>query len=170
MKVASGYLITPSGILKESTTEDDIFTLDIHGNVLESPTSRLRQNLKFSSCFPNFQHIYRLRPDTEAIYHTHSPLAVVASLLASDKNQFSCSNLQMVKAMRGHKWTDTINIPIIGNKDTEDAIAVDLEKAVRDNPNVDAVLIRGHGLYVWAPSWEAAKVTISKPKRNSQDS
>ena len=78
--------------------------------------------------------------------------------MASDRGHFSCSNLQMVKAMRGHKWTDTVNIPIIGNKDTEDAIAVDLEKAVKDNPDVDAVLIRGHGLYVWGPSWEAAKV------------
>lgn len=62
--------------------------------------------------------------------------------------------------MRGHKWSDTLKIPIIENKDTEDAIAVDLERAVRDNPGVDAVLIRGHGLYVWAPTWQAAKVRV----------
>ena len=54
----SGILVTPSGVLKESVKEEDIFTLDEAGQVLESPDS---PQLKFSSCFPNFQHIYRLR-------------------------------------------------------------------------------------------------------------
>ena len=72
--------------------------------------------------------------------------------------EFSASHLQMVKAMPGHKWSDTLRLPVINNQDTEDGIAVELEAAVRDNPGVDALLIRGHGLYVWASSWRAAKV------------
>ena len=59
------------------------------------------------------------------------------------------------------RWSDELRLPIINNQDTEDAIAVELEAAVRDWPGVDAVLIRGHGLYVWASSWQAAKVEIS---------
>ena len=51
--------------------------------------------------------------------------------------------------MRGHLWEDTLNIPIIENKATEDDIADVIEQAVRDNLRVDAVLIRRHGLYVW---------------------
>ena len=54
----SGILVTPSGVLKESVREEDIFTLDDAGQVLEIPDN---SQLKFSSCFPNFQHIYRLR-------------------------------------------------------------------------------------------------------------
>ena len=54
----SGILVTPSGVLKESVREEDIFTLDAEGQVLERPAN---SQLKFSSCFPNFQHIYRLR-------------------------------------------------------------------------------------------------------------
>ena len=100
-----------------------------------------------------------VRGDAVAVYHTHSPLAVLASLMTGPGDKFTASGLQMVKAMRGLKWSDTLELPIIGNKDTEDAIAEDLEIAVRDNPGVDAVLIRGHGLYVWGPSWQAAKVT-----------
>ena len=80
--------------------------------------------------------------------------------MAGAEDRFTASRLQMVKAMRGHKWSDTLELPIIGNRDTEDAIAGDLELAVRDNPGVDAVLIRGHGLYVWGPSWQAAKVMM----------
>ena len=60
------------------------------------------------------------------------------------------------------RWTvDTVTESNINNQDTEDAIAVELEAAVRNWPGVDAVLIRGHGLYVWASSWQAAKVEIS---------
>ena len=54
----SGILITPSGVLKESVKEEDLFTLDDAGQVLVGPEN---SQLKFSSCFPNFQHIYRLR-------------------------------------------------------------------------------------------------------------
>ena len=45
-----------------------------------------------------------------AIYHTHSPLAVLASLGAGQS--FSASHLQMVKAMRGHTWSDTLQVNI----------------------------------------------------------
>ena len=100
-----------------------------------------------------------VRPTTHTIFHSHSVLAVLASLLEADTvGEFSASHLQMVKAMPGHKWSDTLRLPIIKNQDTEDGIAVELEVAVRDNPGVDALLIRGHGLYVWASSWRAAKV------------
>ena len=66
----------------------------------------------------------------------------------------------MVKGMRGHGWDDTLTIPIIENKATEASIADGIEEAVKDNPGVDAVLIRRHGLYVWGTSWEIAKVQV----------
>ena len=98
-----------------------------------------------------FHHVFTLtysRPSTTAIFHTHSTMALLASLLVSD-NQLHIKHLQMVKGMRGHGWDDTLTIPIIENKATEAAIADGIEKAVRDNPGVDAVLIRRQGFYVW---------------------
>ena len=50
------------------------------------------------------------REDAVAIYHTHSPLAVLASLGAGQS--FSASHLQMVKAMRGPTWSDTLQVNI----------------------------------------------------------
>ena len=58
IKTEAGILVTPSGILKESVTADDVFTLDMEGAILQPPG---RHSLKFSSCFPNFRHIYSLR-------------------------------------------------------------------------------------------------------------
>ena len=57
LKTDAGILVTPSGILKESVVKDDIFTLDIDGAILGRPSST---TLKYSSCFPNFQHIYKV--------------------------------------------------------------------------------------------------------------
>merc|ERR1719369_1010914 len=154
MREGEEIFITPSGVLKENVKEDDIFKLNTAGQVVKWPESK---NLKFSSCLPNFQHIYRLRPSTTAIYHTHSTKAVLVSLLYTEK-YFQCRHLQMVKGMRGLGWEDTLCVPIIENKATEDAIADVIEQAVKDNPGVDAVLIRGHGVYVWGDTWEKAKV------------
>ena len=44
-----------------------------------------------------------MRPDTDTILHTHSVLAVLASLM--DPQEFSASHLQMVKAMPGHRYS-----------------------------------------------------------------
>ena len=57
IKTEEGVLITPSGVLKESVTPEDIFTLDDDGEIIKSPI----RGLKYSSCFPNFRHIYNLR-------------------------------------------------------------------------------------------------------------
>ena len=154
MRQGEDILITPSGVLKEKVKEDDIFKVNTDGDILKHPDN---SSLKYSSCFPNFQHIYSLRPNTTAIYHTHSPMAVLASLTVTG-SKLDIKHLHMVKGMRGHGWEDTLSIPIIENKATEDAIADVIEHAVRDNPQVDAVLIRRHGLYVWGETWEMAKV------------
>ena len=58
MKHGEDIFITPSGVLKENVKEDDIFILSANGQVTKQPDNH---SLKFSSCFPNFQHIYRLR-------------------------------------------------------------------------------------------------------------
>ena len=49
-------------------------------------------------------------------------------------------------------------LPIIENRDSEAAIADQLEAVVAAWPGADAVLVRGHGLYVWGPCWRTAKV------------
>ena len=57
IKTDESILITPSGVLKESVSPEDIFSLHEDGQIITSPP----KNLKYSSCFPNFRHIYNLR-------------------------------------------------------------------------------------------------------------
>ena len=87
-------------------------------------------------------------------------MAAVLVSLMEPGNCLKIKHLQMVKGMRGHGWDDTLTIPIVENKATEDAIADVIEEAVSTHREVDAVLIRRHGLYVWGDTWEQAKVLL----------
>ena len=58
MRRGEDIFITPSGVLKENVKEDDIFQVSADGQVTKHPDNI---NLKYSSCFPNFHHIYKLR-------------------------------------------------------------------------------------------------------------
>ena len=62
MKYGEDILITPSGVLKEKVKEDDIFQVTLDGEIIKNPDD---SSLKFSSCLPNFKHIYSLRYDME---------------------------------------------------------------------------------------------------------
>ena len=61
MKSDEGIFITPSGVLKESVRESDLFVLDEKGGILKNPDSINGKVLKYSSCFPNFINIYKHR-------------------------------------------------------------------------------------------------------------
>lgn len=54
-------------------------------------------------------------------------------------------------------YDDIAEIPIIDNRPSEDLLADQLEQAIKDYPNTNAVLVRRHGVYVWGDSWEQAK-------------
>ena len=58
MRDGEDIFITPSGVLKENVKEDDIFKVGEDGQIIKHPDNT---NLKYSSCFPNFHHIYKLR-------------------------------------------------------------------------------------------------------------
>lgn len=67
-------LVTPSGMMYEKMVEDDMIVMDIDGNVIEGTR-------KPSSDTPAILHIFRERPDINAVIHTHQPYATAVSLI-----------------------------------------------------------------------------------------
>ena len=65
-------LVTPSGMMYEKMVEDDMIVMDIDGNVIEGTR-------KPSSDTPAILHIFRERPDINAVIHTHQPYATAVS-------------------------------------------------------------------------------------------
>ena len=67
-------LVTPSGMMYDKMVEDDMIVMDLDGNVIEGTR-------KPSSDTPAILHIFRERPDINAVIHTHQPYATAVSLI-----------------------------------------------------------------------------------------
>jgi len=143
--------MAPSGVQKERIQPEDVFVLDRDGKVVERPAD---PTLRVSECLPLFYNAYRIR-DAGAVLHSHSRHAVLATLLSTDA--FRVRHLEMVKGLRAKGWHDPVAVPIIENTAHECDLTDRMAEAMRAQPDVDAVLVRRHGVYVWGPTWQKAK-------------
>ncbi len=150
---------TPSGLQKEDMVGNDIFELKIDQTIINQPTT---SNLKLSSMTPLWFIIYKLRPTTQCIIHTHSINAMLATLLDPTEKikTLKITDLEMIKGVGNHAYNDLLEIPIIENQTSEDKLGPDLAVAISSYPKVNAVLVRRHGVYVWGDSWEEAKTQL----------
>lgn len=155
-----GIYIAPSGVQKERLRPADIFLLD-HARLDDAhvvcPPADPR--LKISECRPLFYNAFQLR-GAGAVIHSHSLWAVLAARLASPRGEpaeFVCQGLEMQKGLRGLGCFDTLRVPIIANTPREAELTATMAAAMQAYPDVDAVLVAGHGVYVWGETWAQAK-------------
>lgn len=148
--------VAPSGIQKEDMIGEDIFELDMDRNVVAPPRT---PNLRQSACTPLWYVVYKHRPSANCVIHTHSLNAQMATLLDPTEcaETLKITHLEMLKGVGNHAYDDTLEVPIIDNRPSEDLLAEQLEKAILKYPKCNAVLVRRHGLYAWGDSWEQAK-------------
>jgi len=146
--------VAPSGLQKEDMIGDDVFELDMERQIVNPPKT---PNLRQSACTPLWYVVYKHRPSARCVIHTHSMNAVMATLLKPHADTLELTHLEMLKGVGNHAYDDSLVIPIIDNRPTEDLLASQLEKAVLKYPKCNAVLVRRHGLYCWGDSWEQAK-------------
>lgn len=162
-QTTGAYYIAPSGVQKEQMKPEDMFVMD--GKSKEY--LRIPKQFKPSACTPLFVACFQHR-NAGAIIHTHSQNAVLSSLLF-DK-VFKIANIEQIKAIPSGKvdpetgkliplsFFDTLNIPIIENKAHEDQLIDSLLQTFEDYPHTCAVIVRRHGIFVWGPTIEKAKV------------
>lgn len=160
---AHGVWMAPSGVQKERIDPADVWLLaepEPGGvwdrvEVLERPAN---SSLSLSECQPLFFEAYRTR-HAGAVLHSHSLWAVLAARLAraSGLSEFRCKNLEMQKGLRGVGCFDELRVPIIPNTPRESQLTQSLAEAIAAYPDVDAVIVEGHGIYVWGADWAQAK-------------
>ncbi len=159
-----GIYMAPSGVQKERLQPEDMYLLDGHEldevKVLRAPADAA---LKLSECRPLFYNAFRLR-DAGAVLHSHSLWAMLASRMFAGPRaegalvgEFVCRGLEMQKGLRGMGCFDTVRVPIIANTARESELTASMAEAMLAYPAVDAVLVAGHGVYVWGASWAQAK-------------
>lgn len=160
-----GVWVAPSGVQKERIAPEDVFLL-AEGvwdrvEVLEHPAN---PELRVSECQPLFFNAFRMR-DAGAVLHSHSLWAVLAARIAAPESlgpqgvagEFRSRNLEMQKGLRGFGCFDELRIPIIPNTPRESQLTDSMAAAMEANPQADAVLVAGHGIYVWGRDWVQAK-------------
>jgi methylthioribulose-1-phosphate dehydratase len=143
--------LAPSGVQKERIAEEDLYELDATGNVLCAPSN---PSLTPSACQPLFFNAYRLR-NAGAVLHSHALDAMLVTLLY--REQFECTQLEMMKGIEGHGYYDRLVVPIIDNTAYERDLADSMARAIENYPRSHAVLVRRHGVYVWGKDWVQAK-------------
>ena len=159
--------IAPSGVQKERIKSEDLFVIDIDGNIVTPPTATYSdRKLKLSECTPLFLAAYRMR-EAGAVIHSHSINAVLATFLSNGKENgydvLKVSHQEMIKGIKkgstneSHRYYETLVVPIIENTPFECDLTSSLEDAIRKFPDTNAVLVKRHGIYVWGKTWQAAK-------------
>ncbi|MCB9703316.1 MAG: methylthioribulose 1-phosphate dehydratase [Myxococcales bacterium] len=156
-----GIYIAPSGVQKERLRPEDIFLIDADGpddcpRVIKAPADPA---LRISECRPLFTNAFRMR-GAGAVMHNHSIWAVLAARLFAPRGEpgeFVCEGLEMQKGLRGIGCFDTLRVPIIANTPREAELSETMAAAIAAYPDVDAVIVAGHGVYVWGADWVQAK-------------
>ena len=142
--------VAPSGVQKERINHEEIFIINRNGKIIYNPN----KNLRISECTPIFLEIYN-KKNANAVIHSHS----INALLVTDLYEyyFQCKNLEMQKGIEGYNLFDQLKVPIIKNTPKESELTDYISKAIEENERTKAVLVKGHGIYVWGNSWEEAK-------------
>ena len=166
--VTTNYIyITPSGVQKELMKPKDLYVLTKNKDKNDQYDIVYSPPLKISDCSPLFLACHEYKK-ANAVIHTHSQNSVLITLLF-DK-EFNISNMEQIKAMPSGKidpetgkhvnlsFTDNLCIPIIDNKPHEHDLLDSLKEVFEKYPNSCAVLVRRHGLFVWGPTIDKAKI------------
>ncbi len=149
--------MTPSGVQKERILPDELYVLDIDGEILSTPLQKPGCRApKLSDCSPLFLHAFKQR-NAGAVLHSHAFCCNLATSLFEGKSEFRISHQEMIKGITGYGYFDELTIPIIENTAWEHELADCLGETIAKYPKACAVLVRRHGMYVWGDSWEQAK-------------
>jgi methylthioribulose-1-phosphate dehydratase len=144
--------ITVSGRHKGELTPQDIMRVDADGAALDGK--------KPSAETPLHTGLYRLRPEVDAILHTHPRTSVIFSLVHEGET-VSLTGYEFLKAFPGVETHETaVRLPIFENTQDMQALQRQVDAWYGAEPSAPPVyIVRGHGLTVGGVTVDAARHT-----------
>lgn len=143
------YLVTASGHHKGQLTKQNFLIVNTHGepeSVGQRPSAEV------------LLHCERLNalPEVNCVLHGHSATSTVLGRLHRN-DTIELSGYEMLKGLGGIASHDEcVQIPIFENDQDIARLADVVSHRHRENPIRHGYLIRGHGVYAWGKSVEAA--------------
>lgn len=146
------FWITASGRQKGKLTATDFIRINLDGAIVEQPHPDSRPSAETSIHLA----VYNSFPEAQACYHVHSVEANVVSRLATG-DAVSLPAIEMLKGLGVWEENPQVSMPLFANYLEVPKIAQEiLEFFATSDPKVPALLIRDHGVTVWAKSPTAA--------------
>ncbi|MFM7377606.1 MAG: methylthioribulose 1-phosphate dehydratase [Erythrobacter sp.] len=141
--------VTVSGAHKGRLTSDHVMRVDAAGRALDAKRPSAETLLH---CL-----VYELDASAGAVLHTHSVSGTVLSRALGDA--IVLTGYELLKIFPGNDTHDTsIALPLVDNSQDMAALAEELRPLIAaQQPIVPAFYIRGHGLYAWGPTMDAAE-------------
>lgn len=102
--------------------------------------------------------IYGLKPDSNAILHTHSVWGTILSDAYFQEGGISIEGYEMLKGLAGvttHEHQEFL--PIIENSQNYVELSETVRQTLLENQNAHGVYLRRHGLYTWGKDVAEAK-------------
>jgi methylthioribulose-1-phosphate dehydratase len=152
VRLADGSIaITVSGAHKGRLTGEQLMRVSAGGTPLDGKRPSAETLLH---CL-----VYAVDPDAGAVLHTHSIAGTVLSRALSGADAVVLEGYELQKIYPGIETHETrIAIPLVDNSQDMPALADILRPLLRGQPRLlPAFYIRGHGLYAWGPTVEAAE-------------
>jgi methylthioribulose-1-phosphate dehydratase len=147
------FWITASGRNKGQLNNGDFIRIAPNGIVLEQPLPDVRPSAETSI----HQAIYSLFPDAQACYHVHSIEANLVSHF-TEGDTLPLPPLEMLKGLGIWEENPKVVMPVFTNHSEVPRIASDICKRFQTaSPPMSVLLIRNHGVTVWASSLEGAR-------------
>lgn len=146
------FWITASGRNKGHLTPNDFIRIALDGTVLEQPHPDTRPSAETSI----HEAIYACFPKAQACYHVHS---IEANLISRMSNQegLPLPAIEMLKGLGIWEENPKVTVPVFENHFQVPEIAAEIrERFQAAPPQVPVLLIRDHGVTVWADSQATA--------------
>lgn len=143
--------ITISGSHKGRLTRDDIMRVSAAGDALDGKRPSAETLLH---CL-----IYAIDPGAGAVLHTHSIAGTVLSRALAGQDHIGLEGYELLKIFPGiDTHAARVELPLVDNSQDMPALADQLRPLLTaQSPLLPAFYIRGHGLYTWGPTAEAAE-------------
>lgn len=143
--------VTVSGAHKGRLSADQVMRVSAAGESLDGKKPSAETLLH---CL-----VYAVDVQAGAVLHTHSVAGTVLSRALAGERAIRLAGYELLKAFPGTPTHDAvIAMPLVDNSQDMPALAEELRPILAaQSPLLPAFYIRGHGLYAWGPTVEAAE-------------
>ncbi len=141
-------LITASGVHKGELKRSDFLVADMDGRPLE--TGR-------KASYETGLHLqaYRFHPSAGAVLHVHS---IANTVLSRRQDRVVLAGYELLKLLPGAPDpASRVEIPVFGNDQDIARLSARIDAYMKEERQVPAYLIAGHGLYAWGDNVAQAR-------------